>query len=361
VTESTAGAKARRRDPGGIGRLRDEGLNLEAFRPEALRRLRDVLSIDAAFLATVDPATMLFTSALAEAPLAAATPQFLDNEFGDADVNKFADLAARPDPIGSLDRATAGERHTSSRYRKVLAPLGLGDELRVALRADGCCWGVLCLHRETAQRGFETAEIDLVRSLASRLAVGLRRSISLYDTGPAQPTNAGPGIIILDTDLTVVSINPRAETLLADLQAVDWPAQLDLPAPIFAAAARATGSHEGLPAEPAWTRLRHGRGGWITVHASRLKGAPSTQVAVVLDAAEPGHVSSLVLAAHGLTPAQNRVAALVLQGRSTRAIVDELHISANTLQEHLHAVFDKFGIGSRRELVAALSGRPHHP
>ena len=70
-------------------------------------------------------------------------------------------------------------------------------------------------------------------------------------------------------------------------------------------------------------------------------------------------MSSLALAAHGLTPAQSRVAALVVQGRSTRSIMSELGISANTLQEHLHGVFDKFGIGSRRELVAALSGRPH--
>jgi DNA-binding CsgD family transcriptional regulator len=58
-----------------------------------------------------------------------------------------------------------------------------------------------------------------------------------------------------------------------------------------------------------------------------------------------------------LTPAQCRVAELVLRGRSTQQIVNELHISANTVQEHLRAVFDKFGIGSRRELVAALNAR----
>lgn len=65
-------------------------------------------------------------------------------------------------------------------------------------------------------------------------------------------------------------------------------------------------------------------------------------------------MASLLLDAHALTPAQRRVAALVLRGLSTQQIVNELSISAYTVQEHLHAVFDKFGIGSRRELVAAV-------
>jgi DNA-binding CsgD family transcriptional regulator len=39
--------------------------------------------------------------------------------------------------------------------------------------------------------------------------------------------------------------------------------------------------------------------------------------------------------------------------------VNELKISSNTVQEHLGAVFDKFGVGSRRELVAALLGGGH--
>ena len=75
---------------------------------------------------------------------------------------------------------------------------------------------------------------------------------------------------------------------------------------------------------------------------------------MLLQPATAMEVSPPVLAAHGLTPAQHRVAALVLQGRSTSEIVNTLQISTNTLQEHLRAVFHRFGVGSRRELIAAL-------
>jgi DNA-binding CsgD family transcriptional regulator len=70
-------------------------------------------------------------------------------------------------------------------------------------------------------------------------------------------------------------------------------------------------------------------------------------------------MASLYLDAHGLTPAQSRVAALVLQGPLHQANRERALISAYTVQEHLGAVFDKFGIGSRRELVATLLGPSH--
>ena len=77
------------------------GLDASGLRQEVLRRLRQMMSVDAAFFATTDPMTLLFTSAMADEPLHAATPLFLDNEFGRADVNKFARLAEAPDPVSS--------------------------------------------------------------------------------------------------------------------------------------------------------------------------------------------------------------------------------------------------------------------
>ena len=193
-------------------RLSAQGLDLDEFRGEALRRLRSSMTVDAAFFATVDPMTLMFTSALAEAPLAAATEQFLDNEYGAGDVNKFALLAAAADPVGSLDRATDGHRSTSARYRDVLAPNGLGDELRVALVAGGTCWGVLCLHRSESPIGFDPTEVDFVRRVAPVLAGGLRRTVALHPSTPSTPSS-GPGIIIIDADLRIVSINLRGRVL----------------------------------------------------------------------------------------------------------------------------------------------------
>jgi hypothetical protein len=74
------------------------GLDVADLRDEVLRRLRRIVSVDAAFFGTVDPQTLLFTSAVGEEPLGAATPLFLDNEYGREDVNKFAALGRRPIP-----------------------------------------------------------------------------------------------------------------------------------------------------------------------------------------------------------------------------------------------------------------------
>jgi DNA-binding CsgD family transcriptional regulator len=334
------------------------GLDAASLRDETLRGLRAIVPIDAAFFAVVDPATMLFTAILAEEPLGEAGALFLENEFGQADVNKFTALAFATDHVKSLDAATSADRPTSARYVDVMAPLGLGDELRAALVSAGRCWGVLCLHRSDRPTGFGVAEIALVRRLVPHLAEGLRRAIVASAAVAPQPTLRGPGVIVLDENLSITSTNAEAEQWMADLYDARW---MDagtgaLPAAVYAAAAQAAQSDESKNETAAVTRLRTRNGAWLAVHVSRLGGPTGRQTAVVVESARPMQMASLYLDAQGLTPAQKRVTSLVLQGRSTKEIVKELRISAYTVQEHLSSVFDKFGVGSRRELVAALLG-----
>jgi DNA-binding CsgD family transcriptional regulator len=340
-----------------LRRLCDAGLGVEEFRLQSLKRLRSLITVDAAFYATVDTATLVVTSALSEEPLTAAAASFLDNEYGDHDVNKFTALADGSDPVGSLDRATGGERAASPRYRDLMAAMGLGDEARAALRSRDRCWGVLCLHREDGDSGFDHEELALLRDVAPLLGEGLRRGLVVSSVTAADTIRGGPGVLILDAELSLVSSNRQAERWLADVHDSEWPPFVPLPVAVMGAAAAARDHLEAEAGSLGRTRVRRAQGGWMTVHASRLSGDQSGTV-VVLDAASPDELTSLVLEVHGLTPAQSRVAALVLRGRSTQQIVNELGISAYTVQEHLGAVFDKFGIGSRRELVAAVSARP---
>ena len=334
------------------------GLDAASLRGEVLGRLRRLVPVDAAFFATVDPATLLFTSVLVEDPLGAVTGLFLENEFGQDDVNKFATLATGRDPVSTLDRATDGNRRSSARYEDVMAPLELGDELRAALVSKGRCWGVMCLHRQDSPSGFTTDEVHLVRRLVPHIGEGLRRALLLHArSGPGAAT-AGLGVVLLDEDLSVSSMNPQAEHWLAELHDRGSPA-MGLPVPVYVAARAAFGSTGPVASASSTIRLRTARGDWITLHASPMSGPSGAGTSIVLEPAPPLQLASLFLDAHGLTAAQSRVAALVLQGRSTRQIVNELKISSHTVQEHLGAVFDKFGIGSRRELVAALLGGQH--
>ncbi|GAA1573136.1 LuxR C-terminal-related transcriptional regulator [Kribbella sancticallisti] len=325
------------------------GLETDVLRAEVLHRLRGILTIDAAFFATVDPATLLFTSATADEPLREVTGEFLANEFGRPDVNKFTTLASSADPVESLDHATRGDRTMSSRSVELMTPLGLGDELRAALVSGGRCWGVICLHREDAATGFGEQDLQVIRRLGPHLAEGLRRSLLVGGESP--PTQVGPGVIILDEQLAVVSISPEAEYWLAEL---DWSHTSEVPVAVRAAAAQLRRLQD-LPEGSSGVKLR-GRGGrWLAVHASILSG-PDERTAVVIEPARPAQLGALLLDVHGLTPAQQRVTALVLRGRSTRQIVEELHLSPHTVQEHVHAAYDKVGVGSRRELIAALLG-----
>jgi DNA-binding CsgD family transcriptional regulator len=336
------------------------GLDLAGFTAEVLRRLPGIVPAEAAFLATVDPATLLFTSAVAQGPLREQTARFLDNEFGCEDVNKFADLARGQDPVTSLDRATRGERASSVRYREIMAPLGLGDELRAVLVAGHQCWGVLCLHLADAEAGFSDRDHDLVRALAPHLAEGIRQAIILDASAP-QPLGA-PGMLVLDAGLGIVSINPQAERWLAQIPDTRPDG---LPFTVAAAAARLVAQQpqtDGDSADAAASdvRLRTREGRLLRLHASHLKTLSGPQIGLIIEPVPASELGSLLLSAYGLTDAQSRVVGLVLKGYSTREIVDELHISANTVQEHLTAVFDRLGVRSRRELIAALLTRPGH-
>ena len=71
-------------------------------------------------------------------------------------------------------------------------------------------------------------------------------------------------------------------------------------------------------------------------------------------AARPGEIP----AEWGLSDREAEVARLVQKGLSNKDIAEQLHISPNTVKTHLRLIFDKSGVRSRFELIAAVHWDP---
>jgi DNA-binding CsgD family transcriptional regulator len=330
------------------------GLDSCTLRQELVRQLRKITTIHSFWAATVDPATVLFTGSVVEGIPEHATPLFVRNEFLRDDVNKFVALA-RGAQVRSLYTATAGELGRSERYREILAPMGLGDELRAALVSDGACWGVLCLHRERNDTPFTDEDVTMLQRLVPHLAEGLRVAL-LQEDVTAVPQSASPGLVLIADDFSVVASTPAADGWLAEIG--DWPSRNEAPQALRAVAARLrelelhpTPDTNRIPR----VRVRTRAGRWLVLHAARLSG-PATEglTAVMLEEATPPEVAPLMLQVYALTPRETRVIQLVLRGLSTAEISERLRISALTVQDHLKAIFEKTGVNSRRALVARI-------
>jgi DNA-binding CsgD family transcriptional regulator len=344
-------------------RLCHVGLDSRTLRLEVVKRLRSIIPFDGSCFITADPATLLFTGSVVEG-LEAATPQLIENELLHDDVNKFSWLVRSNTVVGDLALATKGERERSRRYREILAPHGIGDELRAALLTDTSCWGFLCLHRARSCPPFTPAEARCLARLTPHLAQGLRTALLLGSaTGPPIPD--APGMLLLAEDLSVAAITPAAQRWLAEISEEDWPRRGTLPHAVYTAVARLRALEQTAAAQPDATPRAHlhtASGHWLTLHASRLAGPSARgQVAVIVEVARPAEVAPLIMQAYDLSKRESEILQGVLRGDSTAEMAASFTISSHTVQDHLKAIFEKAGVRSRRELVGRLFAQHYQP
>ena len=346
-------------------RLARSGLDSQTLRRRALHQLRQIMPIDAFWVATADPATWLFTSAVKEAIPEQAVPRFVENEFLQDDVNKFRVLAAsRGAPVNSLYRATQNRPETSLRFRDILTPLGFGDELRAVFRAGETVWGYACMHCEAGIHGYTPHHLALLARLAPLLAEGLRTALLLEHArrGEGTEREESPGLVVLADDLSIAATTPPGARWLAEIR--DRTSRLLLPEAVHSVVARlwALERSEDVDQRLPQTRVRTASGRWLVIHAFRLSGLGTAgQTAVVLEPAPASEVAPLLLDAYGLTRRERDVAQFVMRGMPTAAIAAVLSISPLTVQQHLKAVFDKAGVCSRRGLIARVFAEQYKP
>ncbi|MCA9914059.1 MAG: GAF domain-containing protein [Anaerolineaceae bacterium] len=337
-------------------RLCHSALDSRSLRVELLKRLQTVIAFDYVYFSTTDPATQLMTSSIMpETPPSWLMPVFLENEFLQEDYNKFSDMLRTHQVVGILSQATDYEPFRSQRYRDMLMPMAIEDELRAIFVTEGACWGTLCLHRERSKVRYTPAEADFMTQLAPHIADGLRKAL-LLDSLPQGNPPDGPGVLILADDLSVVAMTAAAEYWLTELAETQNSARYDLPITVRSVVAGLKAIESGM-ATSATPKIRlHTRSGhWLMLCASRLTTAESqAQITVIFEVAQPTELAPLMMQAYLLTKREGEIIQCVLRGWSTNEIATRLHISANTVQDHLKAIFEKVDVRSRGELAARI-------
>ena len=154
-------------------------------------------------------------------------------------------------------------------------------------------------------------------------------------------------MLVLAEDSTIEAADAAARQLLDELGGDG--ATLPLAIESVALRARATG-REGI----ARARVRTRAGRWLLVRGSMLGDGPDARAAVILEPARSPELAPLIAAAYALTPRERAVTQLVAQGLSTSEIAGRLFLSPYTVQDHLKAIFEKAGVGTRGELVARM-------
>ncbi len=158
---------------------------------------------------------------------------------------------------------------------------------------------------------------------------------------------------VLDTTGVVRWINPAAERLVGDVRGRHFTAVV---APEDHRRARELFARKVLgtsPATEATGVLVSTAGTRVAVEISSVRLMNGQRVVGVFGLFE-GRPDDMPAAPHShLTPRQGEVLRLLEQGRSTKQIAAELHVSTSTIRNHIRSLFQALGVNSRLEAVAA--------
>jgi DNA-binding CsgD family transcriptional regulator len=338
-----------------LDHLSRAGLDWVSFSAEASDIIAKVLRFDRCCWHTVDPGTVLFTGSV-NRNVGCSGSWLAEHEYVIDDVNKWWFLARSGRFAGATSLATHGDLSRSARHRSH-ASYGIGDELRGSFVADDRYWGAAGFLRDSDQPWFTEGDVRFLASLSQTLAQGLRSSlITSVVTSEVIVAADGPGVVVIDDAGHPEVISPAAEHWIAQLveePPPESPAESKMVQAV-AARARTLSSGDDPLQLAARSRVQTRTGAWLVLYGTPLAGGSDRRTTVILQPASPNEVAPLVALAYGLTERESQVVRLCIQGRSTKEMAGDLHVSAYTVQDHLKSIFDKTGVRSRNELVGQI-------
>jgi DNA-binding CsgD family transcriptional regulator len=318
-------------------------------------RLRAAVGFDSWCALTIDPASVLPTGGFHEEGVPHhRLPHLVEIEARGEDVLSFPSLARANTRVSTLSQATGGHPERSQRYREVLAPSGLGHELRAVFTTGSGVWGALVLFRGSDAKDFSSTEAELIDRSTVGVAAAIRREMVLTEIDRRDDT-FGPGLLLLDASLARVNATGGALHWLAEIDD-GMDAKSGLPYAVMTIAHRALAD----PVGPARGRTCTRAGRWLTLHAERLADNP-TQVSVIIEPTRPIEIAELMADAYGLTARERGVVRLLAAGYSRGEIARLLSLSAHTVDDHIKRIFAKLDVRSRAELTAKLFFDQHAP
>jgi PAS domain S-box-containing protein len=164
--------------------------------------------------------------------------------------------------------------------------------------------------------------------------------------------NVGVPSYVLDTTGIVRWINPAAERLVGDVRGKHFTSVV---APEDSRRARELFSRKVVGAAPATEAAGvfvSTSGERVAVEISATPLMNGERVVGVFGLFE-GRIDDPPTPLPHLTPRQVEVLRLLEQGRSTKQIAAELHLSTETVRNHIRRLLQSLGVNSRLEAVAA--------
>jgi DNA-binding CsgD family transcriptional regulator len=310
----------------------------------------------------MDPQTRLLTSdsphelvssgVFTADTVTAAGAGIMASEYLVQDLNRFAALARRRVPVGTLSQAAGGRPERSARYREVLAPAGIPHELRATFVSRRRAWGAVHIARREGQPDFTALEADALASITTLVAEGIRSVLRVDAARRGAAGSAAPGLVVLGKDNEVELITPPGRELLDSMRSGAESGGAETPpGAVLALAAFTRATPDQSEAR---TVAVPTASGWITLHASLPDGTTGGRVAIVLERSASPESTAVRLEAHGVTPREREIAELLAAGLTNPEVAERLVVSPYTVQDHIKSLFEKTNVSSRQELVARI-------